>query len=76
MVPRTNLGCPHEGPRVAMCSGSEAVLYFRLIDFGYHSTLGLRDIKREREKGPLRQDILEARGTLFFFCVTLKPRVE
>ena len=28
-----------------MCSGSEAGLYFRLIDFVYHSTLGLRVIK-------------------------------
>ena len=28
-----------------MCSGSEACSYFRLIDFVYHSTLGLRVIK-------------------------------
>ena len=28
-----------------MCSGSEAGSYFRLIDFMYHSTLGLRVIK-------------------------------
>ena len=29
-----------------MCSGSEAGLYLSLIDFVYHSTLGLRVIKR------------------------------
>ena len=32
-----------------MCSGSEAGSYLRLIDFVYHSTLGLRVITRERE---------------------------
>jgi len=30
-----------------MCSGSEAGSYLRLIDFVYHSTLGLRVIKKE-----------------------------
>ena len=29
-----------------MCSGSEAGSYLRLIDFVYHSTLGLGVIKR------------------------------
>ena len=29
-----------------MCSGSEAGSYSRLIDFVYHSTLGLRVIKK------------------------------
>jgi len=33
-----------------MCSGSEAGSYVRLIDCVYHSTLGLRVIKRERER--------------------------
>jgi len=33
-----------------MCSGSEAGSYLRLIDFGYHSTLGLREIKKEEKK--------------------------
>ena len=33
-----------------MCSGSEAGSYLRLIDFAYHSTLGLRVIRREEEK--------------------------
>jgi len=31
-----------------MCSGSEAGSYSRLIDFVYHSTLGLRVIKKKR----------------------------
>ena len=30
-----------------MCSGSEAGSYFRLIDFVYHSTLSLREIKKK-----------------------------
>ena len=31
-----------------MCSGSEAGSYSRLIDFVYHSTLGLRVITKKR----------------------------
>jgi len=31
-----------------MCSGSEAGSYLRLIGFVYHSTLGLRRIKKKR----------------------------
>ena len=31
-----------------MCSGSEAGSYLRLIDFVYHSTLGLRVINKKR----------------------------
>ena len=34
-----------------MCSGSEAGSYPRLIDFVYHSTLGLRVIKKKRRQG-------------------------
>jgi len=33
-----------------MCSGSEAGSYFRLIDVVYHSTLGLRVIKKKKKK--------------------------
>jgi len=33
-----------------MCSGSEAGSYLRLIDFVYHSTLGLRVIKKRRRR--------------------------
>jgi hypothetical protein len=36
-----------------MCSGSEAGSFSRLIDFVYHSTLGLRVIKKRR---PQRQN--------------------
>jgi len=32
-----------------MCSGSEAGSYSRLMDIVYHSTLGLRVIKKKRE---------------------------
>ena len=31
-----------------MCSGSDAGSYLRLIDFVYHSTLGVRVIKKKR----------------------------
>jgi len=34
-----------------MCSGSEAGSYLRLIDFVYHSTLGLRVIKKKKQNG-------------------------
>jgi len=34
-----------------MCSSSEAGSYLRLIDFVYHSTLGLRVIKKKRDSG-------------------------
>ena len=39
-----------------MCSGSEAGSYLRLIDFVYHSTLGLRVITKQKVfcTGPLR----------------------
>jgi len=33
-----------------MCSGSEAGSYVRLIDFVYHSTLGLSVIKKKKKK--------------------------
>jgi len=33
-----------------MCSGSDAGSYLSLIDFVYHSTLGLRVIKKEKKK--------------------------
>jgi len=31
-----------------MCSGSKAGSYLRLIDFVYHSTLGLRVMKKKK----------------------------
>jgi hypothetical protein len=33
---------------IEMCSGSEAGSYLRLIDFVYHSTLGLGVIKKKK----------------------------
>jgi len=33
-----------------MCSGSEAGSYLRLIDCVYHLTLGLREIKKKKNK--------------------------
>jgi len=33
-----------------MCSGSEAGSYLRLIDVVYHSTLGLRVIKKKKKR--------------------------
>ena len=33
-----------------ICSGFEAGSYLRLIDFGYHSTLGLRVIKKKQKR--------------------------
>ena len=32
-----------------MCSGSEEGSYLRLMDFVYHSTLGLRVIKKKKK---------------------------
>jgi len=33
-----------------MCSGAEAGSYLRLIDFVYHSTLGVRVIKKKKRR--------------------------
>jgi len=45
-----------------MCSGSEAGSYLRLIDFVYHSTLGLIVIKKKKR-------IEEAEIGIWFTCV-------
>ena len=39
-----------------MCSGSEAVSYSRLINFVYHSTLGLRVIQKKSRRSPGESD--------------------
>ena len=39
-----------------MCSGSEAGSYLRLIEFVYHSTLGLRVINKRRTLGTCLDD--------------------
>jgi len=45
-----------------MCSGSEAGSYLRLIDFEYHSTLGLRVIQTKRgwREGTAGEEKMEA----------------
>jgi len=49
-----------------MCSGSEADSYVRLIDFVYHSTLGLRVIKKKipRDRASDGRLVLEGGGVL------------
>jgi len=49
---------PHNKPQplnlnyfTEMCSGSEAGSYLRLIHFVYHSTLGVRVIKKKKKRG-------------------------
>jgi len=58
-TPHTALLCPtckmisqHKFPAyfTEMCSGSKAGSHSRLIDFVYHSTLGLRAIKKKKKK--------------------------
>jgi len=44
-----------------MCSGSEAGSYLRLIDFVYHSTLGLRVIKQKKVTGGADDEPSDAR---------------
>jgi len=45
-VPQMSI--PLLSQRAKLCSGSEAGSYLRLIDFSYHSTLGLRVMKKKR----------------------------
>ena len=60
-----------------MCSGSEVGSYLRLIDCVYHSTLGLRVIKKKEGGGAGEDGLVDARvPALFFFFITLEPRVE
>ena len=47
-----------------MCSGFEAGSYLRLIDFVYHSTLGLRVTKKKKE-GVGFGDAVERFGTYY-----------
>ena len=46
-----------------MCSGSEAGSYSRLIDFVFHSTLGLRVIQKGKKK--VQESGLNLPGELF-----------
>jgi len=45
--------------------GSEAGSYLRLIDFVYHSTLGLRVIKKKKKFGAHLLLVLEVWGSVF-----------
>ena len=47
-----------------ICSGSEAGSYLRLIDFVYHSTLGLRVIKKKK-KAPTSSSIRTSEREFF-----------
>ena len=47
-----------------MCSGSEAGSYLMLIDFVYHSTLGLRVIKKRRRRFRIKQPLSSKLGTI------------
>ena len=64
-----------------LCSGSEAGSYLRLIDFVYHSTLGLTVIKKERDTDssapvpPTLVMTLASNGTRFR-PVTFRFRVQ
>jgi len=51
-----------------MCSGSKAGSYLRLIDFVYHSTPGLRVIKKKRRSTFRR---IENGHVFFFFLMSL-----
>ena len=52
-----------------MCSGSEAGSYLRLIDFVYHSTLGLRVIQKKKKLYALER----LYGVQFHMPLTRRP---
>ena len=54
-----------------MCSGSEAGSYVRLTDCVYHSTLGLRVIKKRRRSSRFRGGIVPG-----FSADRRSPRTE
>ena len=58
-------------------SGCEAGSYLRLVDFVYHSTLGVRVIKRKRRRGvvPWAQET-EPKPPKFVMCTLLLLIVE
>ena len=55
-----------------MCSGSETGSYLRLIDFVYHSTLGLRVIKKEKICKRHRWLLCSGWRVLYEMCFNLK----
>ena len=54
--------------------GSEAGSYLRLIDFVYHSLLGLRVIKKKKKKKPLTPPVGGCRGGAWPTSDTGVPR--
>ena len=63
-------------------SDSEAGSYLRLRDCVYHSTLGVRVIKKKKKPHRSVYNVANTRrlapadANCFFFFITLKPRVE
>ena len=56
-----------------MCSGSEAGSYLRLIDFEYHSTLGLR-ARKDKKVLVCDPEIGEAPAKVALFMFEREPR--
>ena len=57
-----------------MCSGSEAGSYLRLIDFLYHSTLGLRVIKKRKKNSLVHVSVwTDPRENLAFPTIQVFP---
>ena len=51
--------------------------YLRLIDFVYHSTLGLRVIQKKKKTcANLKTGMTVTVLCFLFFCITRKPRVD
>jgi len=67
--------CIQEAYCTRICSGSEEGSYLRLIDFVYHSALGLRVIWNKKEEKTARPRHA-LKQPFFFFLITLKLRVE
>ena len=57
-----------------MCSGSEAGWYLRLIDFLYHSTVGLRVIKKKKNQVAKPSAPTPTADDSFFFTLVTGPR--
>ena len=55
-----------------MCSGSEEGSHSRLTDFVYHSTLGVRVIKKKIKGPPQSPEVFQSRMTLL--CI--EPSVQ
>ena len=56
-----------------MCSVSEAGAYLRLIDFVYHSTLGLRVIKKKRTRWVMLSGVFDSLRVFWIWGGTSTP---